>query len=116
MDTTTVGTYTVTYNASDAAGNNATEVTRTVNVVDTLSASNYEMDNLNAYIFPNPAYEFIKISKLDTLAKYNLYNINGQRVKSGDIDSNSQIDIQNLDSGIYILTINEKLSLRFLKK
>lgn len=29
------GTYTVTYNVSDVAGNAATQVTRTVNVVDT---------------------------------------------------------------------------------
>ena len=32
VDATTIGTYTVTYNVSDAAGNAATEVTRTVNV------------------------------------------------------------------------------------
>ncbi len=35
VDTSTVGTYTATYNARDAAGNNAVEVTRTINVVDT---------------------------------------------------------------------------------
>lgn len=35
VNTAVVGTYTVTYNVSDAAGNNATQVTRTVNVVDT---------------------------------------------------------------------------------
>tara|TARA_X000000950_G_C13724788_1_gene581763 strand:+ start:65 stop:760 length:696 start_codon:yes stop_codon:yes gene_type:complete len=35
VDTAVVGTYTVTYNVSDTAGNTATEVTRTVNVVDT---------------------------------------------------------------------------------
>lgn len=34
VDTTTVGTYTVTYNVSDAAGNDATAVTRTVEVVE----------------------------------------------------------------------------------
>ncbi|WP_345170456.1 M14 family zinc carboxypeptidase, partial [Algibacter aquimarinus] len=32
VDTNTLGSYVVTYNVSDAAGNNATEVTRTVNV------------------------------------------------------------------------------------
>ena len=35
VDTAVVGSYTVTYNVSDASGNAATEVTRTVNVVDT---------------------------------------------------------------------------------
>ncbi|MCX6752115.1 MAG: DUF5011 domain-containing protein [Candidatus Nomurabacteria bacterium] len=32
VDTTTAGTYTIRYNASDTAGNKATEVTRTINV------------------------------------------------------------------------------------
>ena len=35
VDTSTIGTYTVTYNVSDASGNAADSVTRTVNVVDT---------------------------------------------------------------------------------
>ena len=35
VDTSTVGTYTVTYNVSDTSGNAADSVTRTVNVVDT---------------------------------------------------------------------------------
>ncbi|HDP34780.1 MAG TPA: DUF5011 domain-containing protein, partial [Candidatus Hydrogenedentes bacterium] len=35
VDTSTVGSYTVTYNVSDSASNAATEVTRTVDVVDT---------------------------------------------------------------------------------
>ena len=34
VNTSTVGSYTVSYNVSDAAGNAATEVTRTVNVAD----------------------------------------------------------------------------------
>jgi len=35
VDTSTLGTYTVTYDVADSSGNNATQVTRTVNVVDT---------------------------------------------------------------------------------
>ncbi|MBM2819525.1 MAG: hypothetical protein HW410_1207, partial [Nitrosarchaeum sp.] len=34
VNTSVLGSYTVTYNVSDAAGNSATQVTRTVNVVD----------------------------------------------------------------------------------
>jgi len=34
VDTSTVGTYTVTYNVTDASGNVATQITRTVNVID----------------------------------------------------------------------------------
>lgn len=39
VDANTIGTYVVTYNVSDAVGNNATQVTRTVNVVAEQSAS-----------------------------------------------------------------------------
>jgi len=35
VDTNTLGTYTITYDVSDSTGNDATPVTRTVNVVDT---------------------------------------------------------------------------------
>ena len=35
VDTSTVGQYTVTYNVTDSSGNDATGVTRTVNVTDT---------------------------------------------------------------------------------
>ena len=35
VDTSVIGSYTVTYNVSDDAGNDATEVTRVVNVTDT---------------------------------------------------------------------------------
>ena len=35
VDTSVIGTYTVTYNVTDSSGNAATEVTRTVNVTDT---------------------------------------------------------------------------------
>ncbi|MBL4712488.1 MAG: DUF5011 domain-containing protein [Gammaproteobacteria bacterium] len=37
VDTTTVGSYTITYNVSDAAGNSATQVTRTVTVSAVIS-------------------------------------------------------------------------------
>lgn len=36
VNSNVVGPYTVTYNVSDVAGNTATQVTRTVNVVDTI--------------------------------------------------------------------------------
>jgi hypothetical protein len=56
-----VGSYTLTYNATDGAGNNATAVTRTVNVVDT-TAPTTAFDNLTIFfnnltiVFNNNSY------------------------------------------------------------
>ena len=45
VDTSTPGSYSVTYNISDASGNPAAEMTRTVNVVDTIPTIS-SIDNL----------------------------------------------------------------------
>ena len=47
VDTTTVGSYTVTYNVSDAAGNAAVEVVRTVTVVEVVAGEN--LGNVKTY-------------------------------------------------------------------
>jgi large repetitive protein len=45
VNATAVGSYTVTYNVSDAAGNNAIEVVRTVNVTDTTAPAITRLGN-----------------------------------------------------------------------
>src|SRR6266850_2908700 len=50
VNTTALGTYTVKYNAVDLAGNNATQVTRIVNVVDTtLESPSLNNDTLDSW-------------------------------------------------------------------
>jgi len=53
VNTATEGVYTVTYNVSDASGNAAVEVIRTVNVEDALSFENFEQIKFS--LFPNPS-------------------------------------------------------------
>jgi hypothetical protein len=53
VNTAIVGVYTVTYNVSDASGNAAVEVIRTVNVEDALSFENFEQIKFS--LFPNPS-------------------------------------------------------------
>jgi len=49
VDTCTVGTYTVTYNVSDAQGNAAAQVTRTVEVVDTTPPEVWCVESVNPH-------------------------------------------------------------------
>ena len=53
VDTSTIGTYTLSYDVTDANGNVATTVTRTVNVVDELSLESF--DQINFSLYPNPS-------------------------------------------------------------
>jgi len=66
VDTTTAGTYVITYNVSDAADNAAVEVTRTVNVnaivvepCTTDAAESYSAANLNMSFQTDPTANFI---------------------------------------------------------
>ena len=95
VDTSTVGSYSVTYNVSDAAGNAADQVSRTVNVVDTtppeitLTGANPQTISVgDAYV------------ELGATASDNV---------DGDISANIVIDASAVDTnayGQYIVTYN----------
>jgi len=55
---------------------------------------------------PNPAIDVIKVnSKLNQSMNYDVLTINGAKVASGVLQ-NSMIDISNLTSGLYIVTVS----------
>ncbi|MDY8138034.1 BspA family leucine-rich repeat surface protein [Aquimarina sp. 2201CG5-10] len=97
------GTYTIYYNATDAAGNVATEVTRTVNVVLVLSVEDRELDQV--IITPNPANDYVQISGLSDSVDVNIYTINGVRLKQISVTKVNRIDIRELTSGIYFVKV-----------
>ena len=78
VDTSTVGTYTVTYTVSDAAGNQATE-TRTVNVIDNNNPTTHYI-NIQGYAFSPSS---ITINVGDTIVWTN-YDSASHTVTSND--------------------------------
>lgn len=103
VDISTVGTYLVTYNVSDTAGNAATEVTRTVNVVETLQTENnimavWDFDSDSTEISGGTATE--------------LTNTNLQWLNSGSADADANdgaITVDNVstaNSGLFATGLN----------
>jgi hypothetical protein len=114
VDTTTIGTYTVTYNVSDASGNDAEEVTRTVNVGPNLSVDENMKRILKVY--PNPTKNSWKISTSIIIESIELYDIVGRKVlfdnpKIQDYEINGAL----LSEGVYILLVNGKNIYRLIK-
>lgn len=94
VNTAVAGTYVLTYNVSDAAGNNATAVTRTVNVGDTIAptlslSGDNPMDHTLGNLFVDPGV--IASDNIDG-------DISGDVVISGSLDINTE--------GTYVLTYN----------
>lgn len=85
---------------------------------DPIVALSYGNDNSNdldefndIYIYPNPTYDYINVELTNyENIKYEITNTIGVQIKSGTL-RNEQIDVSQLASGAYIITLikNEKL-------
>ena len=115
VDAQTVGSYTVSYNVSDAAGNPAVQVTRTVNVVDTLDITYIDSNPINVY--PNPTASNWTVESSSIINSVKLFNLLGQKVlEQTSNDTKVNIDASALETGVYMLQINNTTMKRLIKK
>jgi hypothetical protein len=81
-------------------------------------ASIGENNKMEIFVFPNPAENRLNISgDIPSNTKFAVYNSTGSVVKKGEI-SNGVINISNLESGIYLFSIetdSELKTIRFVK-
>ncbi|WP_298543369.1 immunoglobulin-like domain-containing protein [uncultured Aquimarina sp.] len=107
VDTNTVGSYSVRYNATDASGNNAIEVIRTVNVIPLLTIE----DNLFSkavIVYPNPTSSILYIESSENLMDtIEVMDMSGRIIKRIEQDAVSryQMNTSHLAGGIYFVKI-----------
>lgn len=115
VDTAIAGIYTVTYDVTDASGNAAVTITRTVNVEDALSLENFEQIKLD--IFPNPTSNFWQIKSSEIINVIQIFDVVGEMLIFKKIDSmDVLIDGTTLQDGIYFLLINNNKLVRLIKR
>ena len=91
-----------------------------INLTETLS--NDEFQNENAFtIYPNPTTDFIEINGLDTagISKYSIFNNLGKELISAENLLTNKIDVSQLSTGIYFISIaneDKVQTLKFIKK
>ena len=114
VDETTVGAYTVTYNVTDANGNAAIEVTRTVNVELSLSVDDFLIDEYK--VFPNPTSSSWKIISSKRIDLIEIFDLVGRRViLKKPIDIEFEVDASSLPSGVYIMITNRNKITKLIK-
>ena len=116
VDTDVVGQYTVAYNVSDANGNDAVEVTRTVNVVSSLSVDEILIDKYK--VFPNPTSSYWKIISSKHIDLIEVFDLVGRRLilkKPLNKQLEIEVDAISLPSGVYILIINKKKIIKLIR-
>lgn len=82
---------------------------------NTLSTSSFNT-TASVSISPNPSSDFIQINNLKATQEYIIYNTFGAQVKTGSVSNLDQIDIQELNTGLYFFKLNDTNAIKFVKK
>ena len=88
-------------------------------MVDTASISDFDLDDIDTIIYPNPAYDHIKINQHSK--QITIYDLSGKLVQThkGEFCSGYRFDIASLESGVYFVSIKTekgKTTRKLLKK
>jgi hypothetical protein len=68
-----------------------------------------EIKDSDISIYPNPANEFIQINSTLKIDKFEIFDLTGKAILSGNLRSNlKQIDLSMINQGIYILKLYSK--------
>lgn len=84
-------------------------------VLPTLSAST-SLNKSSFVASPNPTKDVLTISGFDGEKEFQLYNLLGRIVMKGIVNQNETINIDFLDSGIYLLKFDEDNVLKIIKE
>jgi len=79
-----------------------------------LSTLEFSLTN-NVSLFPNPVKDQFYIQGLKEKASYTIVNLLGQEVKAGEVFTNS-IETSNLKAGLYIVSLENLGSVKFIKQ
>ena len=81
----------------------------------TLSNSNPQLKTKPS-VFPNPSINLLTVNGLEQNTAYSVYSLLGEEVLTGSIANKEQINIASLNRGIYILQLENKKAIKFIKK
>ena len=81
-----------------------TEVTNLYNNNTTLATSNFNKNNLQVAVYPNPANNILNVEAATDLKSIEIYNIQGQKVKTSN---QKQINVADLSAGMYMIKVED---------
>jgi hypothetical protein len=79
-----------------------------VHVIDKVllpsASSILDNEQINVEVYPNPTVDFINL-KTDEAVSYDLIDLSGKVLLSGNVSNSASINISNLNAGSYILSV-----------
>lgn len=96
---------------SQYSGGGANNITAKINVVGTLSANNFEINDVAVY--PNPTRDLISISTKSVYKSISVHDITGKTVKT--FGETKTLNVSELSNGMYFLKTDTGLQAKFIK-
>lgn len=91
-------------------------IIRKITFSTTLSTTTFGENKNNLVLYPNPSSDVFRIkSDVSEKLKINIYSLQGQLVHQGNYQSDEDISISNLSSGLYLVQVNG-VTIKFSKK
>ncbi|BAO77501.1 T9SS type A sorting domain-containing protein [Winogradskyella sp. PG-2] len=85
------------------------------NLFETLSSEDFEISSVK--IYPNPTKAILNFEGLNTSTiDISVFNILGKKVLSTTLGLNKSLDVSQLKSGVYLITINNQVNKKFIKE
>jgi hypothetical protein len=67
-------------------------------------------------VYPNPVKNEVYIQSEMALSKADIFDINGRKVLSAELDQRNSIDVQSLTNGVYIISVTDSNGLQSSQK
>ncbi len=91
------------------------EVSATLSIYElsniTLSTQDFDLSDFSFKVYPNPVDSILET---DQIGDYTIFNLNGQKLI--DVKNTSNINVQKLSRGIYLIKNDKGNSLKFIKR
>jgi len=75
-----------------------------------------ENDGRSISLYPNPANDKIRLEGLDSQSEIRIYDAFGTCVKTLTLNENGEITVDDLAAGLYLLRVNSKQTVKFVKR
>lgn len=73
-----------------------------------LTTSSNDLEEIAVSIYPNPAVDYLNIQGENQEYQYSISDLQGRKVRSATFTGNASIDLLDVDSGLYFLTIQNE--------
>jgi len=64
-----------------------------------------DFNKLKINVYPNPTNDVINIDTDEQLFNYIIYDVNGRQIQNGNFENNNQINLQNVNTGVYFIKV-----------